>query len=94
MAKSQQLIARDQLRGRAALQESRKSLLFFPHILLRGYAEGCFFLVKNQPNLRAPVVRPSPDLCGIYRVLVLLYNCCGVEARRDARAERGLGFWV
>ena len=53
-----------------------------------------FFFVKHQPNLRAPVVRPSPDLCGVYRLFVLLYNFCGVEARRDAPAERGLGFWV
>ena len=44
---------------------------------------------KNQPNLRAPVVRRSPDLCGIYKVFVLLCNFGGVEARRDARAERG-----
>ena len=51
------------------------------------------FLVKNHPNLRAPVVRPSPDLCGIYRGFVLLYNFGDVEARQDARAERGLGFW-
>ena len=83
MAQSQQLIARDQLKGRAALQGSRKSLLFFPHILLRVYAEGCVFFGKNQPNFRAPVVRPSPDLCGIYMVVVLLYNFGGVEARRD-----------
>ena len=46
------------------------------------------FVKKNHPNLRAPVVRPSPDLIGIYRVFVLLYNFGGVEARRDARAER------
>ena len=51
-----------------------------------------FFAKTNQPNLRAPVVLPSPDLCGIYKVVVLLYNFGGVEARRDARAERGLGF--
>ena len=46
-----------------------------------------FFVVKNQPNFRAPVVCPSPDLCGIYRVVVLLYNFGGVAARRDAQAE-------
>ena len=66
-------------------------MFFSAHILQRGYAEGCVFFVKNQPNLRAPVVRISPDLCGIYRVFVLLYNFVGVETRRDAWAER-LGF--
>ena len=71
-----------------------KGLLLFPHISLRGYAEGCgFSLAKNQPNFRAPVIRPSPDLCSIYWVFVLLYNFGGVEARRDARAER-FGFEV
>ena len=49
------------------------------------------FVLKKKPNLRAPVVRSSPDLCGIYRAFVLLYNFGGVEARRDARAERCLG---
>ena len=42
----------------------------------------------KKKNLRASVVSPSPDLCGIYRVFVLLYNFGGVEARRDAWAER------
>ena len=56
------------------------------------------FLVKNHPNLKAPVVRPNPDLCGIYRVFVPPYTFDRVEARQDARSERlgcrGLGFRV
>ena len=50
------------------------------------------FFVKNHPNLKAPVVRPNPDLCGIYRVFVPPYTFDRVEARQDARSERGLGF--
>ena len=49
------------------------------------------FLAKNHPNLKAPVVRPNPDLCGIYRVFVPPYTSDRVEARQDARSERGLG---
>ena len=50
------------------------------------------FFVKNHPNLKAPVVRPNPDWCGIYRVFVPPYTFDRVEARQDARSERGLGF--
>ena len=49
------------------------------------------FLEKNHSNLKAPVVRPNPDLCGIYRVFVPPYTFDRVEARQDARSERGLG---
>ena len=48
------------------------------------------FFRKNHPNLKARVVRPNPDLCGIYRVFVPPYTFDRVEARRDARSERDL----
>ena len=50
------------------------------------------FSVKNPPNLKAPVVRPNPDLCSIYRFFLPPYTFDRVEARQDARSERGLGF--
>ena len=49
------------------------------------------FLGKNHPNLKAPVIRPNPDLCGIYKVFVPPYTFDRAEARQDARSER-LGF--
>ena len=49
------------------------------------------FVGKNHRNLKAPVIRPNPDLCGIYKVFVPLYTFDRVEARQDARSERGLG---
>ena len=52
------------------------------------------FLGKNHPNLKAPVVRPNPDLCGIYRVFVPPCTFDRVEARQDARSERGLGIYI
>ena len=50
------------------------------------------FLRKNHPNLKAPVVRPNPELRGIYRVFVPPYTFDRVEARQDTRSERNLGF--
>ena len=46
------------------------------------------FFRKNHPNLKAPVIRPNPELCSIYTVFVPPYTFDRVEARQDARSER------